>query len=358
MPKVRKKPSRRLKLVSRRTHRTARPWVRWSDEKLLEMRLCDLKVGVEGPLLKPCIAQLYDELEARGIRFRPHFWVSSEWFTPDRIPGCAVPFFLTHPRLMRLERRQMLEVEGGTHESCMRILRHEAGHAIDHAYLLHRRRMWQRLFGKSSASYPEFYKPRPYSKRFVLHLDYWYAQSHPDEDFAETFAVWLRPRSNWRKRYEGWPALKKLEYVDALMREIGDQPPVVSSRATYEPLSRIRCTLREYYEEKKAHYGKEYPDFYDHDLRRLFTDDPAYRSCESAAAFLRRIRSEVRRMVARWTGEYQYTLDQVLTEMIGRCRELKLRAVGPEDQLKIDFAILLTVQTMNYLHTGRHRIGM
>jgi hypothetical protein len=200
--------------------------------------------------------------------------------------------------------------------------------------------------------------PRPYSKRYVLHLDNWYAQSHPDEDFAETFAVWLKPRSAWRRRYQGWPALKKLEYVDELMEEIAGARPLVRSRARVEPLSRIRKTLREYYEQKRARYGEEYPDFYDHDLRRLFSDHPRHRKRESAAAFVRRNRGEVRQMVARWTGEYQYTLDQVLKEMIGRCRDLKLRVVGSERQVKLDFAILLTVQTMNYLHSGRHRMAM
>ena len=320
--------------------------------------MCDLQVDIEGPLLEPCLEQLSEELRQRNIRFRPHFWVSSEWFTPDAIPGSAVPFYLTHPRLIQLERRQMFDVEGGTRDSCLRILRHEVGHAIDHAYHLHRRRKWQQLFGKSSAAYPAFYNPRPYSKRYVLHLDYWYAQSHPDEDFAETFAVWLKPRSNWRKRYQGWPALKKLEYVDELMAEIADMKPLVVSRARHEPVSRIRRTLREHYEEKKSQYAAEYPDFYDHDLRRLFSDDPKHRHHESAAAFLRRIRGDVRRLVARWTGEYQYTLDQVLADMIGRCRELKLRVAASEKQLKIDFSILLTVQTMNYLHTGHHRVGM
>jgi len=352
-----KTPSSRVRGVLPRG-RKHRAWVRWPDRKLLDMRMCDLHVGVEGPFLRQCLGQLYKEMDRRGIHFRPHFWLSSEWFTPEGIPGCALPFYLAHPRLMQLERHQMLEVEGGTRDSCLRILRHELGHALDHAYLFHRRRKWQQLFGRSSEPYPEFYKPRPYSKRFVLHLDYWYAQSHPDEDFAETFAVWMRPRPNWRKRYQGWPVLKKLAYVDELMSEIADQKPVVTSRARHEPISHIRQTLREHYEEKQENYGREYPDFYDHDLRRLFSDAPQHAKRESAAAFLRRVRREVRGLVARWTGEYEYTIDLVLKDMIGRCRELKLRVASPEKQLKIDFSILLTVQTMNYLHTGRHRVGM
>ena len=149
----------------------------------------------------------------------------------------AVPFYLAHPRLERLEKAQMLAVEGGEHEWCMRILRHEAGHVIDNAYKLRLRKQRRRLFGSSSNPYPEFYAPRPYSKSFVLHLDPWYAQSHPDEDFAETFAVWLTPESNWKTRYAGWPAIKKLEYMDELMQSL------VGKTAAARPRSRrsIRC---------------------------------------------------------------------------------------------------------------------
>jgi len=333
-------------------------WTRLPDEKLLDLRLCDLGVGLNAPFLKECIGQVLEELEQRGLAFKPHFWISGEWFTPDGVPGCAVPFYLAHPRLMRLERKQMLDVEGGTTEACLKILRHEVGHAIDHAYRLHGRGKWREVFGKSSKPYPEFYQPWPYSRRYVLHLDYWYAQAHPDEDFAETFAVWLRPRSGWRKRYQGWPALRKLEYVDALMREIADRKPLVANRRVHEPLARIRRTLREYYAEKRKLYEKEYPSFYDQDLRRMFSAAPEHARNPSAAAFLRRIRKDVRRRVARWTGEYQYTLDLVLADMISRCRELNLHVAGSERRLKTDLCILLTVQTMNYLHTGRHRMAM
>jgi hypothetical protein len=333
-------------------------WVALPDEQLLDLRICDLNLRIQETPLTSHIDQLQEELDRRRLRFRPHFWLAEDWFSPDGIPGIAIPFYLGHPRLMRLERKMMLEVEGGTRESCMRILRHEVGHALDHAFLLHRRRKWQQLFGKSSKPYPSFYKPKPYSKNFVLHLDFWYAQSHPDEDFAETFAIWLTPKAAWKKRYQGWPALRKLEYVDGLMKEIEGSKPINTSRAKLEPLTSLRKTLREHYEEKRAQYGTEYPDFYDRDLRQLFSDAPEHAHLESAASFLRRVRSDIRALISRWTGQYQYTLDQVFKEMIGRCRDLKLHVAGPEKQLTMDFAILLTVQTMNYLHSGRHRVGM
>lgn len=333
-------------------------WADWPDEKLLDVRMCDLGVRIEGTELEERIDQLYGELKDRGLQFRPHFWLSDDWFTPDDVPGTAIPFYMAHPRLARLELSQMLEIEGGTPEWCMRILRHETGHAIENAYLLRRRRRRQKLFGKSSEAYPEYYTPRPYSKSFVLHLDTWYAQSHPDEDFAETFAVWLNPESLWRERYVGWPALKKLEYMDELMREIAGQKPVVTSRERVDLLSRLRKTLRKHYREKREHYGLEYPNFYDRDLRRLFSNAPEFSGNMSAVRFLHRVRKEVRRKVAGWTGEYQYTIDQVLEDMIERCRELRLRLTGPEEQIKLDFTILLTVQTMNYLHSGRHRVAL
>ncbi|MFQ5839968.1 MAG: putative zinc-binding metallopeptidase, partial [Candidatus Methylomirabilales bacterium] len=327
-------------------------WARWPDEKLLDVRMCDLDVRIEGSLLEEQIQQLYHELKERGIRFRPYFWLSDDWFTPDGVPGIAIPFYMAHPRLARLELKQMLEVEGGTPEWCMRILRHETGHAIENAYGLRRRRRRQQLFGKSSKPYPDYYTPRPYSKSFVLHLDTWYAQSHPDEDFAETFAVWLNPDSMWRERYVGWPALRKLEYVDKLMREIAGKTPLIASSEPVDSLSRLRKTLREHYKERREHYGLEYPNFYDRDLRRLFSDAPEFAGNMTAASFLGRIRKEVRRKLAGWTGEYQYTIDQVFEDMIARCRELNLRLATSEDQAKLDFTVLLTVQTMNYLHSG------
>ena len=213
-------------------------WAELPDDELMKVRLCDLGLTIEGSWLEPRITTLYEELAARGLSFKPHFWLSGEWFTPDGVPGIAIPFYLAHPRLMRLEKTQMLEVEGGTPEWCLQILRHEAGHAFDNAYDLRRRRRRLRLFGRPSTPYPDFYLPRPYSKSFVLHLDSWYAQSHPDEDFAETFAVWLTPESDWRTRYTEWPALKKLEYVDEVMREIAGLAPVNSTQRRVEPLLR------------------------------------------------------------------------------------------------------------------------
>jgi len=192
----------------------------------------------------------------------------------------------------------------------------------------------------------------------VLHLDSWYAQSHPDEDFAETFAVWLAPESDWQARYKGWPALKKLDYLDALMRELAGKPMIVQTRRKVEPLHSLRKTLRSHYERKRRHYGVEHPHFYDRDLNRLFSSRPEYATNMKAARFIARLRKEIRRMVAAHTGEYQYTIDQVLENMIKRANEMNLRLKRPEDETKLDFTIMLTVQTMNYLHSGRHRVAL
>lgn len=331
------------------------PWATWSNERLLELRLKDLDLTLEGTWLEDCLATLHEELGRRNVRLRPHAWLSDEWFAPDSTPGIAMPFYLAHPRLMRLERSQILDVEGGTVPECMRILRHEAGHAVQHAWQLQRRRRWQQLFGRSSTRYPAFYRPNPASKNYVQHLRLWYAQSHPDEDFAETFAVWLRPRSDWRKRYADWPALRKLEYVDQLMAEIGDTPPLLRTRRTVDPLHRLSRTLGHHYQARRSLYATEFPTIYDRDLRRIFSDDPRHRRSPAASTFLRANRARIRQMVAKWTGEYQLTLDTVLGDMIGRCRQLKLRAVGPARQLRMDFTVLLTVKTMHSLYSPSRR---
>jgi hypothetical protein len=347
-------------MAKRRTKQAIRQpiWADWADDQLLDLRLCDLKLKVEhSPWLMQRIERLNQELASRDIRFRPHCWLSSEWFSPEGIPGIAIPFYLAHARLKRLEKKQMMEVEGGTDDWCMRILRHEAGHAIDFAYRLHFRKQWREVFGHYSQKYPDTYQPQPYSRRFVIHLERWYAQAHPAEDFAETFAVWLTPRSNWRQAYHGWPAMRKLQYVDDLMNELAGTRPRVTHRHVVEPLHHIRRTLRQHYRQKRLRYG-EWPDFYDADLRRLFSDEPKYARRELASSFLARVREEVRPLVASWTGIYQYVIDQVLQDMIGRCDELQLRLAVTPTQARTEVLVMLTVQTMNYLHEGHHRIAL
>jgi hypothetical protein len=324
-------------------------WETLSDEQLLARRLSSLRVKVEGTWLEDCLNALHGELEERGIRLRPYAWISSEWFCPENTPGIAIPFYLAHPRLMKLEKKMMLEVEGGTWSECMAILRHEAGHTVQHAYQLHRRRRWQQLFGPSSKRYPRHYRPNPASRRYVQHLRRWYAQSHPAEDFAETFAVWLRPRSNWRTRYAGWPALKKLEYVDELMTEIAGKRPLITTRERLDPLRELSETLGSHYRKKQAFYAFEAPKTYDRDLYRLFSADPRHRRAQPASTFVRRHRAQVRKLVARWTGENQLTLDAVLDDMITRCRVHNLRAVGSERKLLTEFTVLLTAKTMHAL---------
>jgi len=330
-------------------------WPEYSDEQLLDVRMSDVPLAIEGTLASR-FDQLRSELDARDLHLPIHFYLSDEWFTPDGATAIAIPFYLAHPRLEKLEETQMLEVEGGEHEWCMRILRHEAGHVLDNAFRLRRRRQRQRTFGAPSKPYPDFYTPKPYSKSFVLHLDAWYAQSHPDEDFAETFAVWLTPNSEWRQRYAGWKALAKLEYMDSLMQSLRHEAAPLQNPEEVDPLSMLRTTLRQHYRNKRRYYGVDYPNFYDRDLRRLFSDAPDFADQMTAAQFINRIRRPVRRAVAGWTGIYQYTIDQVLEDMIERCRELKLRLAVPEDHARQEFTVLLTVQAMNYLHSGGHRL--
>jgi hypothetical protein len=332
-------------------------WASWPDEQLLTVRLCDLSLSLEGTEVEQRIAQVNRELDDRGLA-RPHYYLSDEWFTPDGVPAIAVPFYLAHPRLAKLELAQMLEVEGGDAETCLRILRHEAGHAIDNAYQLRRRPTRRRLFGNPNVEYPSYYTPKPYSKSFVQHLDHWYAQSHPDEDFAETFAVWLESESLWKARYAGWPAQRKLEYMDRVMRQLRAAPPRVTAIQLLDPLTELTKTLAEHYRAKREHYGLDHPDFYESDLRKLFSDAPEYAKHQSAARFVRRVRREARGTVASFTDSYQYTIDQLLEKIIERCRDLNLRLTDNEATAKIDFMVFLTVQTMNYLHSGRHRVAL
>jgi hypothetical protein len=304
----------------RRTPRRRKPW--WATlptEELLDVRLCDLDLQLEGSAMAARIDKLHDELHRTGLVFRPYVYLSVDWFTPEESTGFAVPFYLAHRRLAQLEHHQMFEAEGTAHDLCMKLLRHEAAHAFDNAYRLHRRADWRETFGRYSAPYRSAYRVRPTSKHFVQHLDHWYAQSHPAEDWAESFAVWMTPQSRWRQTYADWPALQKLEALDTMVR-----------------------------------YASE-PWRFDRELKLVFAPAGASARREHAATFLLRERVALRARVSSLTGQYRYVVDQVLETMVQRCRELDLRIARPGPETRLGAAVLTTMATQQLARGHRPR---
>jgi hypothetical protein len=331
-------------------------WVALSDDALLERRISQLGLDLNASSFKPLVEQLHAELTAKGLSFLPQCHVGDEWFVPVGIPAIFVPFFLLHERLRELERRIILEVEGETPEAFMRLIRHEAGHAYAFAYQLIRKRKWQRTFGRSSSEEtPSFYRPRPYSRSFVVHLDDWYAQSHPDEDFAETFAVWLTPGLDWRKRYTGWKALQKLEYVEELMRSIAGKPPVNLPEYRVSEYDCLGVKLKTYYARKRKAYEHSFPDFYDNDLRQLFDGQADGAAKLAASEYLRRHRHQLNNAICQWTNENRYRVDQLLVRLIDRCDQLGLRIKAYDPRQNVQVAVYVTTLVMNHLFTGKFK---
>jgi len=331
------------------------PWSALDDAQLLQYRFCDLQLSLSGAPVESAIARLHRELDARAISFKPHAWLAEEWFSPDGVPGIAIPFYLAHPRLVQLERRMMGSVEGGNANWMMRILRHEAGHAIDTAYRLRRRRIWRETFGYASSPYPDRYRARPSSRRYVHHLGDWYAQAHPTEDFAETFAVWLKPRSNWRHDYAGWPALHKLLTVDRFMQEIREVPAPVRARDEIEPLELNTRTLAQYYRGRRAREQRFRSSLTDRLLREAFTDAPARHNAILVATLLRENRAALAVGVMRdlklapEPGFGRYSAYQVLRIAIDRSVILKLRIRGSRRDALAAARTLLRRLTRSYL---------
>ncbi len=292
------------------------------------MRLRDLELRLETSQLAPYLNRLYRELESRGIAFKPHAWLAEEWFSPDGVPGFAIPFYLAHPRLERLERRIMREVEGGNTRWLMRILRHEAGHALDNAYRLRRRRRWREVFGPASLPYPRHYRARPGSRRYVHHLGEWYAQAHPTEDFAETFAVWLKPNSDWRKSYAAWPALQKLSLVDELMQSVRGMSPPVRNRRRVDAVAGDERTLAAVYRRKLARRKHERRGLADALLLKIFSVERERSGAMRAATMLRAEKARLIASVRRDLGLDRYSVYQILRMLVERCEALKLYVRG------------------------------
>jgi len=328
-------------------------WAQLSDQELLERRISKLGLNLEGTVLQPLIQQFYDELSQKGLVFHPPCHVGDEWFVPVGVPAIFVPFFLVHDRLRALERTMMLEVEGGTPEWFMKLMRHEAAHAYAYAYYLPRRKKWRENFGRTSREEtPEFYRPRPFSRSYVMHLDDWYAQAHPDEDFAETFAVWLTPGLDWRTRYAGWKALQKLEYVDELMRSLVGKPPVFQPEYRVPEHDCLNLKLKTFYARKRKLYEDRYPNFYDADLRTLFAAGPDELK---ASRYLRSRRRRLMNSVCQWTNSKRYSVNKLLVRLIDRCDQLGLHVLRDDPQLDFRVCGYITTLVMNHLFTGKFK---
>ena len=327
-----------------------------SDEEILQMRIRDLGVQIQGSELQSLIERLYEELDARGITFHPTCYLTDEWLCPDKVPIIGIPFYLAHPRLKHIEQKMMFEVEGGTEESCMKLLRHECGHALNYAYELYKKTRWRELFGPFSAKYSDSYDYWPYSRRFVINLQDNYAQSHPDEDFAETFAVWLAPQSCWEQKYRAWPVIKKLWYVDGLMKRISTEAPINTVQG-HPPwsASRMTSTLAAHYERKRRALGSEFQGFYDDSLITLFASKQSSSSNPKASRILRHHRRWLVDSVSRWTGHRKHDIHQLVNTLILRCDALNLYARSNQTEDIVGVTALLTAIASNTLRiVGRH----
>jgi hypothetical protein len=318
---------------------------------LLSRRINELSLRIQGTQLEALIHQLYDELEARGVALRPKCYLADEWGCPQDVPVIAIPFYLADPRLSRLE-GEMTGVESETDPEIMMVLRHEAGHAFNYAYRLHGNPEWHRIFGPYMRPYREEYRPEPFSDRYVRHFKGWYAQKHPDEDFAETFAVWLTPGSNWQERYAGTPVLEKLQYVDRVAREFGQQPPLVTSETLDKPVEQLGATLAEWYNptQDMTGDGLALPRVLNEDLRTLF---PATEG-ESAADVVRSYHARLVVEINYWTGLNRSLLRKLLNELIARMNALELK-IAPRQRYRtlMGLSVFVTTLVMNYHYTDQ-----
>jgi hypothetical protein len=327
----------------------------WSTERdaLLGRRISEIGLAIEGTRVERLVGELYRELEAKGVQFRPPVYLSDQWGCPDGTPLIGVPFYLADERLERIE----AEMAGGVEDDheALRYLRHEAGHAINYAFQFHERPEWLEIFGSFAKPYRDRYRADPLSRAHVRHILGWYAQKHPDEDFAETFAVWLTPGLDWRSEYEGWPALAKLEYVDRLMAEIAHETRDVPGPVDDDlPVGAMEYTVADHYAGDES-MPIEDPRQFDADLRRIFirpTDAPAG---EPAHLFVHRHYREIVGRITYWTSEPPSVVRSLIDHVSRRSRELELRVGQLEASTLIELTAFGTAVAMQYRENRRER---
>jgi hypothetical protein len=324
----------------------------WDSElrALLGRPISSLGLTLRGSLVERFVDQLYEELAGKNLVFRPPVYLSDEWGCPDGTPLIGVPFYLADPRLRQIEAEVAVEVEGEA--DVMRYLRHEAGHAFNYAYRLYDRADWRKTFGPYSRPYRERYRADPFSRAYVRHILGWYAQKHPDEDFAESFAVWLTPDRDWRAEYGGWPALAKLEYVDRVMREVGGTIPRVAEVTEDDlPVEAMHYTVEDHYREVDEGVPIEDDRHFDGDLRNLFAVEADAPGGEAAGRFIARHRREIVGRIAYWTGESAPGVRAFIDFLAKRADVLGLRVRGLDAATLIELTAFGTAVMMNFRYT-------
>jgi hypothetical protein len=328
----------------------------WDAERsqLLGRRISELGLEIAGTRVEKLVDRLYTELADRRITFRPPVYLSDQWGCPDGTPVIGVPFYLADSRLERIEAEYAGTVEGD--EEAMRYLRHEAGHAINYAFHLYDRSDFAELFGDYGQPYRERYAANPLSRAYVRHILGWYAQKHPDEDFAETFAVWLTPTLDWRQEYAGWEALRKLEWMDDVMREVSAQIPDVPALTEDDlPVEAMHWTVGEHY----ADDGETFPlgdaRQFDGDLLRVFSRAREAPAAEPASHYLAEHEHELVTRIAYWTGEGPGAVRVLMRALRERAAELDLRVTGLEAGTLIELTAFGTAVMMHWRYTRAFR---
>jgi hypothetical protein len=286
--------------------------------ELLPVPIKELGLKLEGSPIERYVEQLFKELEAKGLqRFRPAFYLTSEWGCPSEQPVIGVPFYLADPRIGAIESAvNDLESE----REIMMYMRHEAGHAFNYAYELYKTDEWRENFGPFRRPYRDHYSFVPFSKNYVRHIAGWYAQKHPDEDFAETFAVWLTPRSKWREKYKNWPALKKLQYMERICRDLGATEPLRPLGETDFSVEDMEQTIEDFYRQTTRDESQAIADLpLDTDLDDIFMqpDEVEAERQRKASEIITEHRKEIVDKVSYWTG-VRRSLVKTLVEAIAR----------------------------------------
>jgi hypothetical protein len=293
-------------------------------KELLETPIRELGLKLEGSPLEKCVTQLYQELERKRLhKFHPPCYLSDEWGCPSGEPVIGIPFYLARPDVAALE-RELNDLE--TSREIMMYLRHEAGHAFNYAYKLYRTPEWKHLFGSFRRPYRDNYRPVPFSRDYVRHLAGWYSQKHPDEDFAETFAVWLTPRSAWKKKYRGWGAIRKLKYVNQIARQLADVDPVRRRGVSDITVDDMEMTVGEFYRQTNGEPIVIGELASDADLVDIFNGSKRRKSARSAEHFLRDHRKSIVDKIVYWTGAQRRFVRSLMEAIEVRAGQLKLLA--------------------------------
>lgn len=293
-----------------------------------------IPLQIKNSPLERLIKEILQEIRRKNLLMTPEFYLSDEFGCVQNTATIGIPFYLAHPDLQELDR--LVGSQKGqilTEGHIKSILRHECGHAFFYTYEVYKKNKALKIFGDFDSRSISLQNIVPDSDDYVDYLarcgtaSAGYSQTHPEEDFADTFGACVDP--NFKKTSVQGMAVKKLDYAKDLMQKYAGKNISGLAHEFHKPASEIKETLESFFRRRFGpfdikYFRREATGYADLHLKRVFSSHaPLDRNHISAARFLEKNKKWFIERSRSWTKKPALT-EQLVLKSIERAKVLRM----------------------------------